>query len=260
MHSKPQNRSPIHRPPMRVAGESLNHQIQTYLEDKAYPMAMLAVMLSSVAAMEWWRWFRDLPPKPVPATVLAILAWVVFLVWLPRHRKRLRALRQGLDGERSVAEYLDRFREHGYYVYHDIMGNGFNIDHVLIGPTGVYTIETKTISKPARGNPKISFEGDALRVDGFKPDRDPVKQAQAQATWLAEFLGKPGGEKVPVQPVVVYPGWYVEKQPNGFPVWVMEPKSLESFLRRESAKLAPEVVKTLAWQMKQGRLAGLAGT
>ncbi|MDF1554525.1 MAG: nuclease-related domain-containing protein [Deferrisomatales bacterium] len=244
-------RSPIRRSPVRVAGQSLDGEIHKYLEDKAYPTVMLAVLMTTVAAMEWWRWYREVPPQPVPATVLAVIAWIWFFLWLPRHRKRLRAMRQGLDGERAVAEYLDRFRERGYHVFHDVVGESFNIDHVLVGPTGLYTIETKTISKPAKGSPRVMFEGETLRVGGHKPDRDPIVQAKAQASWLAELLGKPGGRKVTVQPVVFFPGWWIDPLPKGFPVWVLEPKALEGFLAHQPAKLSTEDVKTLAWQVKQ---------
>ena len=36
-------------------------------------------------------------------------------------------------------------------VYHDIPGNNFNIDHVVVGPNGVFAVETEGRSKPNRG-------------------------------------------------------------------------------------------------------------
>ena len=84
---------------------------------------------------------------------------------------------------------------------HDIVGDGFNIDHVLIGPTGVYTIETKTISKPAKGACEISYDGETICVNGLIPDRDPIVQAKAQANWLQNFLKDSTG-KFKVLPIV----------------------------------------------------------
>lgn len=251
MRHESDRRSPLRRTPMRTAGQSLEAEIHAYVEDKAYPVAILAALLSALAALEWWRWFRNLPPQPVAATILAAVAWAAFFIWLPIHRRRLHALRLGLEGERAVAEYLDRFREQGYHLFHDVVGDGFNIDHVLVGPTGVYTIETKTISKPAHGHGRVVFDGETLRIGGFQPDRDPIAQAKAQAAWLADLLGKPGGRKVSVRPVVLFPGWFVNKLTKGAAVWVLEPKALQGFLAHEPATLSAEEVKTLAWQLKQ---------
>jgi hypothetical protein len=65
------------------------------------------------------------------------------------HRRRNDLL--GYLGERAVAEYLEPLRAEGFRVFHDVPAEGrrksFNIDHVLIGPTGVSVIETKTRRK-----------------------------------------------------------------------------------------------------------------
>ena len=44
---------------------------------------------------------------------------------------------------------LEDLRAQGYAVFHDIPGDGFNVDHALIGPAGIFAIETKTRAKPA---------------------------------------------------------------------------------------------------------------
>ena len=35
-------------------------------------------------------------------------------------------------GERAVGQYLERLRESGPRVFHDVPGVGFNLDHVVI--------------------------------------------------------------------------------------------------------------------------------
>jgi hypothetical protein len=157
-------------------------------------------------------------------------------------------LRLGLEGERTVGRTLEDLRAYGYQVFHDIPGTNFNIDHVVAGPTGIYTIETKTLSKPARGNPKIIYDGDNLwRDDGWGMDKHLV-QACAQASWLADLLNQGRRMTYSVRPVVLFPGWWVENSaPNEKrEVWVFNEKALSPFLAHEPATLSSDAVDAAA--------------
>jgi len=55
----------------------------------------------------------------------------------------LRRKRLGWEGELAVGEQLNGLYAQGYDVFHDLDGGGFNIDHVAVGPAGVFAIETK---------------------------------------------------------------------------------------------------------------------
>ena len=159
-------------------------------------------------------------------------------------------MRQGIEGEKAVGQFLERLREQGYQVFHDLVGEGFNVDHVLIGPAGVFTIETKTWSKPQRGDARIVYDGSTLTVAGREPDRDPLVQAKAQANWLRGLLFESTGRRMEVQPVVVFPGWFVEAASGAQrAVWVMEPKGLPAFLKNEPLRLPAEDVKLAAYHL-----------
>lgn len=84
-------------------------------------------------------------------------------------------------------------------MFHDVPGDGFNIDHVVLSPLGFYTIETKTQSKPARGSPRIQLKAESVLVDGHRPDRDPLVQAKASARWLGQLLEESTGKHFPVR-------------------------------------------------------------
>lgn len=131
-------------------------------------------------------------------------------------------------------------RESGYRVFHDLIGQGFNVDHVLIGAAGVFTVETKTWSKPQRGEARIQFDGESLRIAGRVPDRNPVIQARAQARWLESVLSESTGQQFDVFPVVVCPGWYIEHSKGSLKnLWVLEPKALPKFLGNKTECLLP---------------------
>jgi Nuclease-related domain len=247
-----ESRSPIKDKPLRQPGQSLQEERDRIWEDEFSPYALSALFFVVLAVWDWLHYFKIVGTSPwlLTATAVGAMAWAVQRFF--KFRPRMRMLRQGLDGEKAVGQYLDRFRADGYHVFHDIVGESFNVDHVLIGPGGVFTIETKTWSKPARGEAKIRYDGEALTAAGQAPDRDPIAQAKAQARWLAALLQESTGRRLDVQPVVVFPGWFVEAAPGSHQaVWVLEPKGLPAFLSRQREQLAPEDVKLAAFHLSR---------
>lgn len=251
------SRSPIKDRPLRLPGQSLAEERDQILEDKLTLPLVAAVLLLVLAGLEWWRYFVPQRPSPWAATFMATVG-VAYLVWqVFKYRPRLRQLRQAIDGERAVGQYLERLREEGYHVFHDLIGDGFNIDHAVVGPAGVFTIETKTWSKPAKGEPRIDFDGERIVAAGYEPDRDPIVQAKAQSSWLRRLIEETTGRRVAVRPVVVFPGWFV-KQSEGSTrdVWVLEPKALPAFLAHEENRLSPEDVKLVSYHVSRFIRAG----
>jgi len=245
--SKPKERSPLDRsPPLRVAGQSLDEEIDRQLDDHAVVPFSLAFFMSTLAGLEWWRYHQDIKPHPVLFSVLAATVIIYAVYKMRRTRKRVRLMRLGRDGERGVAEHLEWLRAHDFVVIHDIPNGDANVDHVLIGPQGIYTIETKTLSKPHRGPCRITVDAGVIRANGMPLDRDPLIQAKAQAGWLRQFLAE-SQFTVPVQPVVVFPGWFVEPfDMKQIGVWVLEIKALKSFVINKPALHSREEVKAMA--------------
>ena len=248
-------RSPIKDKPLRLPGQSLREERAELIQDKLELPLLLAVFFLVLAGWEWVGEYRHIPRSPWVVTVAAGFA-ILFAVWrFFRVRQRLRNLRQGEEGERAVGQFLERLRETGYQVFHDVISYNANIDHVLIGTAGVFTIETKTWSKPTRGDARISFDGERVLAGGNEPDRNPVVQARAQASWLKQQLEESTGRKLDVFPVVLFPGWFVEPVPRAPPgvrhVWLLEPKALPAFLAQEPARLTPEDAKLVAFHLSR---------
>ncbi|MFZ9061472.1 MAG: nuclease-related domain-containing protein, partial [Steroidobacteraceae bacterium] len=128
----------------------------------------------------------------------------------------------------------------------------FNLDHVVISSKGVFLIETKTVSKP-RGIAKNLFDGEKLSVNGMEPDRNPILQAQAEASWLGQLLNESTGRHFPIKPVVVYPGWWIERANKKAPnlVWVLEPKALPKWIEQAPILLKPDEVALAAFHLSR---------
>lgn len=243
-------RSPLKSNPLHNPGQSLEQQRTNLVFDKLVTPLLFLLLLAWVAFMEWLGQLLHSPRQPWIYTVLALIALTYFCWMFARYKPELSRLRLGIEGEKAVGQYLERLREQHYQVFHDVIGPGFNLDHVLIGPTGIFTVETKTLSKPVRGAAKITFDGKTILVDGHAPVRDPVMQARAQAHWLKQLLRESTGHAFEVRSVVVFPGWFVEQKPGSTrEVWVLEPKALPAFLAQEPAVLAHEDVALTSFHL-----------
>jgi hypothetical protein len=245
--SASKKRSPLDRAaPLRAPGQSLTEQLQDESYDHVFAPGMLAVMAIIVAGLEWFRYFTSAKPNPVIYTVVAVMAVAYAAIKIWRATKRLAQIRLGRDGERAVAEHLEWLRRKDFVVFHDVPNGDANVDHVVIGPQGVFTIETKTHSKPVRGECKVTVVGGEVFTNGHCLDRNPMVQAKAQARWLGNFLRESQFHPF-VWPVVVFPGWFVESFDNQAEgVWVLEIKALTKFIENEPVRHSLDEVKAMA--------------
>ncbi|MDO8934036.1 MAG: nuclease-related domain-containing protein [Rhodocyclaceae bacterium] len=245
-------RSPLKDKPLRNPGQSVREQRFDLAYDKVLGPFIAASMLLIWAAMDWIRYFFPTPHQPWISSVFAVLA-LSYTAWqFRRHWPRIRNLKLAEEGEKHVGQLLEGLRASGYLVFHDLIGTDFNVDHVIIGPAGVLTIETKTWSKPRQGSPKIAFDGETLLAAGREPERNPVIQAKAQASWLKGLLAESTGKTFAVRPVVLFPGWYIEDGRRGRKdLWILEPKGLPAFLAQEKPVLAPEDISLAAFHLSR---------
>jgi Nuclease-related domain len=134
----------------------------------------------------------------LPRAGLAGLAVAALVGWRLRFRPstQARAWRRGAKGERHTARLLDRLGRDGYVSFHDLaMPNSpANLDHVVVGPSGVFVID----SKQWTGSVHQSADG-LVWHDHYRLDR-----TLATVRWQAETLGRLLG--VPVAPLVCVHG------------------------------------------------------
>ena len=151
-------------------------------------------------------------------------------------REKWRRYKKGMLGEMAVGNVLDGLRKEGFSVFHDIPADGFNLDHVVIGRSGVFVIETKYRRKlklqEKSKTEVIAFDGQTLSV-GRNIDIDSVAQAKRQAEWLKKLLEHQCVTSVKPMPVLTFPGWWIDRKPgyaNG-EVFVVNEKELPQLIR-----------------------------
>jgi len=150
-----------------------------------------------------------------------------------------RAWRMGARGERFSGWLLDRLPE-GWHVFHDVpVGErGANIDHLVIGPAGVFTVNTKNL----RG--KIWVAPRTLLVNGRKRDYLPkaVREAGRASRLLGEALRRP----IAVTPVlsIIADEWTVKERPTD--VIVATPRGVKRLLLDRGGTLSAREVDEIA--------------
>lgn len=109
--------------------------------------------------------------------------------------------RKGMTGERRVGAELDRLHRQGWRVLHSIpLPRGVDLDHLLIGLGGVFSINTKN-----HPNQAVWVGDDAVKVEHGTPRPYPRK-SRAEAQRVQRVLERYCGFAVPVQPVLVFVG------------------------------------------------------
>jgi hypothetical protein len=234
-----ESRSPLKDKPLPSAGDSIRETQLDLVFARLLPWLWVASVTWALMIQEWWavagRWARH----PWVYTGLAAVAAGVcgFQFW--RSHRALEQLKLGREGERIVGESLEELRALGAQVFHDVPGDAFNLDHVVLTTRGIFVVETKTWSKPIRGQPRVTLTENSILVAGHAPDRDPVQQVQAGVRWLAQLLAKSTGRSAfPIKAVVVFPGWYVQRMSTAWKrsadlPWVLPPSALRAFVERE---------------------------
>ena len=245
-------KSPIKQKPLRHPGQSLNEYIANRIDD-AMVWVIFTTVLILYALQQWWAFFYPSPPKPWIVTAMALTAVVATFFKVRAEKKDIKNYVQGESGEIAVGQFLDRMRSDGAHILHDIPGNDFNLDHVIMSSKGLFVIETKTWSKQDGGKEVVSFDGDSLSINGSIESNDPIIQCSAGANYLAELLEESTGKKFAVQSILALPGWYVENTAGFSPgtVWVLSAKAIPKFISKLPDSLCDDEVSMANFHLSQ---------
>lgn len=250
-------RNPLTSDLLRNPGESLRNQIdEASIDLEGYALALVIVpsVLYTQPITQSYFQQKDITSSSIFSTLLIGFVGIVFVSSriVSSMRKR-QALRLGLECEMAVGQELNQLMLLGCRVYHDFPAGNFNIDHIVIGPAGVYAVETKGRAKPDKGrgaeDARVVYDGKALRYPDWTETK-PVAQAKRQAQWLANWLQSAVGQSVSVKPVLALPGWFIDRQ--GRDMVVFNSKN-PGFLAtpRGARVLSDEMIQRVAHQVEQ---------
>ena len=174
---------------------------------------------------------------------LALTIWGAFR--FARVVKLAKSYKLGRQGERHVGQLLQSLDVPGTRVFHDIPGDAFNLDHVVVCDRGIYVVETKTWSK-SRGQ-ELEVRNGKIFLRGRPVPGNAIGQAAGAARWLRKLIEAETGHIYECQPVVVLPGWFVKPMDAATKevAWVLEPKALLKWIPKAPLRLTPEEIRRI---------------
>ena len=195
----------------------------------AGPLVLYAAYLSLLYFSEQK---MRLPGALATATIglgFTIYLLIKLLGYLNEHR----TLRLGYEGKAAVGQALNQLMLEDYRIYHDFPAKSFNIDHIVVGQNGVFTVRTIALPTPTaknnRDNATVEYDGRSLYFPDYD-DAETVAHAEGQAIWLSKWIAEAIGEAIAVRAIVALPGWIV-KRTSAEGISVVNPKQLGSMFQ-----------------------------
>jgi hypothetical protein len=202
-------------PTMRTAGQYARATVKRLRMRTLVTLGVLAVATALLGRTFGLHDVRFL------ASELALLVsmFVISRYVLPLVERRDR----GAQGEEHVGSLLEELSDGDWQVIHDAtLGRG-NVDHILIGPAGVFTVETKSHPGPVRVG----------RVHGAT-----LGQAQAQRRAMERVTG------LEVEPLIVFSrAWVDRPMARRKGVRIVPARMLLGYLGRRQPKLSTDEIE-----------------
>ena len=261
IRSLKKERPPVSDKLLRPPGESLRREIEK-LDDQVNDILVATLFGPAVVAVVFILQNNGLKATNnsaritiIMAAAAVILAFVLLLWRLLYLVNRRRNFRLGFAGERAVAEELNKLMLDGYHVFHDVPIDPYgNVDHVIVGPAGIYSVETKTRSKAnsssGKRNYEIVFDGKTVHFPrGI--DSGPLEQAKQQADRLRADLSQAVGEPVRVRAILTFPGWYITNRvKTNMETAVLNPKRIRAaIVNGSSSTLSKQLIERVIYQL-----------
>lgn len=262
---KRRDRLPVEFKLLRGPGETLRRSLAKFDENLIFHLGGWAMLPLIIFGGASWLGLKAVKPETWTqlwvALGLVVLLFALALLYsirrVVRGLFRYRSEWLGYMGERFVAEKIAPLEREGFRIFHDIPAEAgdreFNLDHVVVGPTGLWLIETKTRRKrharPGFKDREVTFDGSQL-IWPWGEDRHGLNQAEAEARWLSEEVKRLTGIEAAARPILALPGWWVNERKVAN-VRVLNPINIPSAIRgRGQRVLGDEQIDLIARQLE----------
>ncbi|MGD9008687.1 MAG: nuclease-related domain-containing protein [Desulfobacteraceae bacterium] len=156
----------------------------------------------------------------------------------------------------ATRRVLDPLLKEKYRVFHDVVGDQFSIDHLVVGPKGVFAIQTHarsvSASKQSPDDRIVTYNGRELFFPKGR-DHGIVENARMNAEKLSQWLTGQTEEPVAVRAIISLPGWTVRRTSSeGMPI--INPKQFASLFEHiQPWQLPASIIESIERRLQQAR-------
>ncbi|MGB7589362.1 MAG: NERD domain-containing protein [Solirubrobacterales bacterium] len=169
--------------------------------------------------------------------------WIVLRETPPRYVEKWH---DGTEGERKTEKALRPLERAGWHVVHDIQNGYGNYDHIAVGSTGVYLLESKNLQgivEVKGGVPHLARRHDPeenMAFDRIRP------RALTDAVRVKEDIERRTGHRVWVQAVVVFWSEFPEGSVEDDNCFFVDGSRLRDWLQNRPRRLDQAAVEEIA--------------
>jgi hypothetical protein len=253
-----ERQSPLTRNMLRSPGHSLREALDEIGEETgiylAFAFFLPVIAYAIYLTQSHFLSSAETVTRAVAVVLVVVGAQALSIRNLLKLSRRRRKLRGAYDCELATGEELNQLMLHGCRVFHDIPFPYGNIDHVVVSPSGVFTVNTKAVGKPADGDERaraiVDFQRQIIRFPSYNYPL-PLAQLETEARWLSGHLKDAVGEAVRVEPMLALPGWFIERPRERGPVLVINPRNATKFFVQDRRSLPDRLMQQIAHQLEQ---------
>lgn len=149
-------------------------------------------------------WIQFLALLAIATIFVASFFWKRrFSAFLEEKFRDAKMWHRGYEGERIIGELLDEELSDKFHVFNDVCfpGRKSNIDHIVVGPSGVFVLNTKNW----RGTVAWAEDGETLLWNGEPEKKGAAKAVLADALNVRDSLKTLTNRSFFVKPILVFP-------------------------------------------------------
>lgn len=137
----------------------------------------------------------------------------------------------------------------GFFLLNDLRGGGGSIDHILVGPKGIFVLKIQSHS----GTVTVLAEQIFRNGRSLDSDKELIRDARTECRTLEELLARRGITELKPQPLIVFMNGIIGVHGTIKGLEVMHRNTLPDFMKRRKDVMSAREAEGILEFLKIGR-------